>query len=130
MLVVEQDIRGQMNEADLMADGADPGGHGGEFDEMDRQDLCNALLESLVTMASKSKRRQADLSAALRRSGIGATSEQVRDALIELQSSGCIREIVPLYDGGMLVTVTNMGMDRTTRNPHWLFLEKLTPVPA
>lgn len=129
MLALEQDISMQMNEASLMADGADPNGQG-EIDEMDRQDLCNALLESLVTMASKSKRRQADMSAALRRSGIGATSEQVRDALIELQSSGCIREIVPLYDGGMLVTVTNMGMDRTTRNPHWLFLEKLTPVPA
>ena len=129
MLALEQDISMQMNEASLMADGADPNGQG-DIDEMDRQDLCNALLESLVTMASKSKRRQADMSAALRRSGIGATSEQVRDALIELQSSGCIREIVPLYDGGMLVTVTNMGMDRTTRNPHWLFLEKLTPVPA
>lgn len=129
MLALEQDISKQMNEASLMADGADPNGQG-DIDEMDRQDLCNALLESLVIMASKSKRRQADMSAALRRSGIGATSEQVRDALIELQSSGCIREIVPLYDGGMLVTVTNMGMDRTTRNPHWLFLEKLTPVPA
>ena len=129
MLALEQDISMQMNEASLMADGADPNGQG-DIDEMDRQDLCNALLESLVTMASKSKRRQADMSAALRRSGIGATSEQVRDALIELQSSGCIREIVPLYDGGMLVTLTNMGMDRTTRNPHWLFLEKLTPVPA
>ncbi len=127
MLGREQDSSLAMNDIESMFDSVDAGGND-NLDAMDRQDLCNALLESLVTMASKSKRRQADLSAALRRSGINATSEQVGGALIQLQSNGCIREMVPLYDGGMLVTVTNLGMDRTTRNPHWLFLEKLTPL--
>ncbi len=99
-------------------------------DEMDGQDFCDALLGSLVTMASKSKRRQADLSAALRRAEITATADQVRDAMARLLSDGCIRELVPLYDGGMLMTVTNMGMDRTSRNPHWRFLERLTSPAA
>ncbi len=95
-------------------------------DEMDGQDFSDALLASLVRMASKSKRRQADLSAALRRAEINATAQQVRDAVEQLRSGGCIRELVPLYDGGLLMTVTNMGMDRTSRNPHWRFLERLT----
>ncbi len=99
----------------------------GHMDGMDRDNLCDSLLESFVIMASKSKRRQADLSAALRRSGLKATAEEVRDALRQLEAAGCIREIVPLYDGGMLMTVTNMGMDRTGRNPHWRFLDKLMP---
>lgn len=103
-------------------------GRGPEYpDEMDQDHLSDALLDSFVTMASKSKRRQADLTAALRRSGIKASPEQVRDAVAHLQRGGFVREIVPLYDGGTLVTVTNMGMDRTGRNPRWRFLDKLTP---
>ena len=91
-------------------------------DDMDLQQLSDALLEAFVTMATRSKRRQADLSAALQRSGIKASQWRLSEALQHLQASGCIREIVPLYDGGTLVTVTNMGMDRTGRSPHWLFL--------
>jgi len=129
MLALVQDGDVLMGETQELADGAHDPGHE-RFDEMDRQDLCDGLLEALVAMAAKSRRRQADLSAALLRSRINATEEQVREALVQLRSGGCIREFVPLYDGGMLVTVTNMGMDRTSRNPHWRFLDKLTPLGA
>ena len=129
MLVFEQDGDVLTGEVQGLTDGAHEPEHR-HLDEMDQHDLCDALLEALVTMASKSRRRQADLSAALLRSGINGTAEQVREALVQLQSSGCIREFVPLYDGGMLLTVTNLGMDRTGRNPHWRFLEKLMPLAA
>ncbi len=125
MLAFAQDDGFQMSE---IGESTDTASHSGRdyVEEMGSQDFRDALLESLVTMASKSKRRQADLSAALRRAEINATVEQVRDAVAQLQSGGCIRELVPLYDGGLLVTVTNMGMDRSSRNPHWRFLDKLT----
>lgn len=125
MLAFAQDDGVQMSEIGELIDTASHSGRD-YVEEMDSNDFRDALLESLVTMASKSKRRQADLSAALRRAEINATVEQVRDAVAQLQLGGCIRELVPLYDGGLLVTVTNMGMDRSSRNPHWRFLDKLT----
>lgn len=91
-----------------------------------RDDLCDTILKSLVTMASKSKRHQADLSVALRCSGIQASAQEVRDALSKLQSDGLICGTIPLYDGGMLVSVTNRGMDQCAPNSQWGFLEKLT----
>ena len=126
MLDIEQDQTSVFADKDGYV--GDKHERGPEYpDEMDPDHLFDALLESFVIMASKSKRRQADLNAVLRRSGIKATSDQVQAAVIRLQSGGFVREIVPLYDGGTLVTVTNMGMDRTGRNPRWRFLEKLTP---
>ena len=96
-----------------------------QFDAFEREDLCDALLDAFVAMASRSRRRQADLSAALARSRLRASPDAVREAMDRLLEGGCIRDEVTLYDGGVLVTVTNTGMDRTGRNPHWRFLEKL-----
>lgn len=96
--------------------------------EIDDDDLCDLLLAALVAMASKSKRRQADLAAAMLRSRIEASQPRVDIALARLQEGGCIREIVPLYDGGILITVTNMGMDLLGRSAHWRFLQDLRRV--
>jgi hypothetical protein len=93
-------------------------------------DLCDTLLAALVVLASKSKRRQADLSAALRRMNLPVTVDQVMSALRKLRDEGCVQQWVPLYDGGMLVSVTNRGMDQTGRIGSWRFLEQIHAVGA
>jgi len=88
------------------------------------EELCETLLAALVVLASKSKRRQADLSAALRRMNLPVTADQVMAALGKLRDEGCVLDWMPLYDGGMLVSVTNRGMDQTGRMVSWRFLEQ------
>jgi len=89
------------------------------------EDLCDTLLAAMVILAAKSKRRQADLSAALRRMNLPVTAEQIMTALHKLREEGCVQDWVPLYDGGMLVSVTNRGMDQTGRIGTWRFLEQI-----
>ena len=84
--------------------------------------FADTLLAALVAMAVHSKRRQADMSAALRRAGLVGTPEQLRDALKHLRLAGMIQEIVPLYDGGVLVSITSQGMDQPGRSDQWAFL--------
>jgi hypothetical protein len=93
-------------------------------------ELCETLLAALVVLASKSKRRQADLSAALRRMNLPVTADQVMAALAKLREEGCVQDWVPLYDGGMLVSVTNRGMDQTGRIGSWRFLEQIHTLSA
>ena len=57
-------------------------------------------------MASRSKRRQADLVAALRGAKLPAEPRRVRAALRMLQAQGAIENLVPLSDGGLLLSVT------------------------
>ncbi len=108
-----------------------PGADGARADgEVNDEDLCDILLAALVAMAGRSKRRQADLSAAMGRAKLAASRERVMAALDRLERGGCVREIVPLYDGGVLVTVTNMGMDLLGRSAHWRFLQDLRLAPV
>lgn len=86
---------------------------------MEQSDLQAQLLAALSTMALRSKRRQADLTAALRRSGLNASREMVSAALCELEASGCIEHMVPLYDGGMIVSVTSRGIEHLNAGPCW-----------
>ncbi len=106
-------VIGARDEAELFADG------------IDELDFCSMLLAGLATMASKSKRRQADLDAVLRRTGLRASPDRIKAALRHLETTACIREIVPLYDGGLLLTVTNLGMDTLGRASDWRFLQQL-----
>lgn len=70
------------------------------------------LLRALVRMAQRSKRRQADLTAALRGAGMQqADPAQVRTALRLLQAQGCIDNLVPLSDGGLLLSVTTLAFE-------------------
>jgi hypothetical protein len=94
------------------------------------EDLRDTLLAALVVLASKSRRRQADLSAALRRMNLPVTADQVMAALQRLREEGCVQDWMPLYDGGMLVSVTNRGMDQTNRIGSWRFLEQLHAITA
>lgn len=77
--------------------------------------LASALLRGLVTMALTSKRRQADVPAVLLRAGIAARPEQVDAAIAHLRNEGWIDTLVPMYDGGLLVSVTAHGMETATR---------------
>jgi hypothetical protein len=90
--------------------GGDPAGGWGDIGK-----LAAALLRGLVTMALISKRRQADLAAAMLRTGIKARPEQVEAAIAHLRNEGLIDTLVPMYDGGLLVSVTSYGMETATR---------------
>lgn len=78
------------------------------------------LLRALVAMAVRSQRRQADLIAALRGAGLEAEPVRVRTALGLLRKQGCIENLVPLSDGGVLLSVTAAAIDRLGVRPRWL----------
>lgn len=72
---------------------------------MNDQEFADHLLHALQAMAERSKRRQADVLAALRGAKLVAELRQVRAALRLLQAQGDIENLVPLSDGGLLLTV-------------------------
>lgn len=71
-----------------------------------------SLLKALAAMAIRSKRRQADLAVALRRSGITQPREGIAAALIDLLDNGLIDDLILLSDGGLLLSVTSLGIER------------------
>lgn len=77
------------------------------------------LLLALSTMASRSKRGQADVAAALRGAQLEAEPRRIRTALRRLQAEGAISNLVPLSDGGLLVTVATGAVERQAV-PIWL----------
>lgn len=85
--------------------------------------FTDQLLGALATMAVRSKRRQADLCAALRRAGLDHNPERVTDALRRLEQDGCIEQLVPLYDGGVLMSVTSRGIEKLGAGPRWTMLD-------
>jgi hypothetical protein len=85
-------------------------------------DLSVALLKALTAMAVRSKRRQADLGAALRRAGLTAGREQILAALRDLEAAGCVEHLVPLSDGGLLLSVTTQGIERLGSSSRWDFM--------
>jgi hypothetical protein len=87
------------------------------------EQLALRLLGALATMAVRSKRRQADLTAALRRSGIKIDQHGLWAALRHLESIGCIEDLVPLYDGGMLMSVTSRGIEQLNTGPRWTMFD-------
>jgi hypothetical protein len=91
----------------------------------DDADFAVILLQALTTMAARSKRRQADLTAALRGADIAADPARVRGALKLLQSRGAIENLVPLSDGGLLLSVTHYASGRASTAPQWLPLDQL-----
>ncbi len=85
--------------------------------------LADRLLTALALMAVRSKRRQADLSAALRRSGLDASSQMLGTALRHLERCGFIENLVPLYDGGLLMSVTARGVETLNAHGRWPMLD-------
>lgn len=84
--------------------------------------FSDQLLRALATMAVRSKRRQADLSAALARSGLDTDPGRITEALRHLETIGCIEQLVPLYDGGVLMSVTSRGVETLNAGPRWTML--------
>jgi hypothetical protein len=82
-------------------------------------DLATLLLRALTDMAVRSKRRQADLNAVLHSAGLNAEPAQVRAALRTLTARGMIENLVPLSDGGLILSVTNAALDRRVPDPLW-----------
>jgi len=66
----------------------------------------------LATMALRSKRRQADLDAALWCAGVAAGRDRRLAAMERLREQGCVDKVVVLSDGGVLLSVTALGLDR------------------
>jgi hypothetical protein len=79
------------------------------------QDALSAVAE----MALLSKRRQADLDAALRHARLEARGQRRLAVLERLRRLGFIDKVVELTDGGVLLSVTALGLqhlDRSRRN--------------
>ncbi len=72
-------------------------------------EFATVMLRALIDMAARSQRRQADLLAALRGADLPADPQQVRAALRLLQNQGCVSDLVPLSDGGLLVDGDTAG---------------------
>ncbi len=70
---------------------------GYEFDE--------ALFRALHAMAIKSPRFQADVQAAMRSGDLTANPAQLAAALERLALAGRVSNLIPLADGGLLITV-------------------------
>jgi len=75
------------------------------------QDALSAIAE----MALHSKRRQADLDAALRHAGLNAGGRRLA-VLERLRRLGHIDKVVELADGGVLLSVTALGLERLGRS--------------
>jgi hypothetical protein len=94
-------------------------------DSLDDADFAVALLQALTTMAARSKRHQADLTAALRGASLTADPSRVRLALKMLCAQGAIDHLVPLSDGGLLLSVTQKPAEKAGYAPDWLPLDQL-----
>jgi hypothetical protein len=70
------------------------------------------VLAAVTDMALRSKRRQADLDAAMRHAGLEAGHPWRLAALERLRLQRCVDKIVELSDGGVLLSVTALGLDR------------------
>jgi hypothetical protein len=80
------------------------------------RDFEDALLAALAGMAVHSHRRQADVFVAVRRAGLLAGPDRVRTSLRHLQLEGCLERLVPLSDGGVLVSLTGRGIERISQS--------------
>ena len=76
------------------------------------EDFVRAVLAAVAEMALRSKRRQADLDAALWRAGVKAGRAERMAAVARLRELGCVERVVELCDGGLLLSVTALGLDR------------------
>jgi hypothetical protein len=76
-------------------------------------DALISLLDALARMARASRRHEADFDCAARIAGLRLTPEQRAMAVAKLASADCIERLIPLLDGGLLVSVTRTGMGRS-----------------
>ncbi len=72
---------------------------------IDRRDFDEALFRALHAMATKSPRFQADVHAAMRHANLSAHPTGLSAALQRLEVAGRVSNLIPLRDGGLLITV-------------------------
>ncbi len=113
-------MQNDAGEPDADAPAAEPAALQRGPEEPGEEAFAALLLRALVAMAVRSKRQQADLTAALRGAGLAAEPGRVRAALRLLQGQGCIEHLVPLSDGGLLLSVTPAAFERLGSRLHWL----------
>ncbi len=80
------------------------------------RDFADALLAAVAAMAARSHRRQADLFVAARRFGLTAPPDHIRQTLRQLHADGCVERVVPLADGGILLSITGRGLERLSHS--------------
>lgn len=68
------------------------------------------VIRGLVQMAGLSSRSQADLGAVMRKAGIPARLEVIVTILDRLRAAGLVEGVIPLSDGGVILTVTPKAM--------------------
>lgn len=69
------------------------------------RDFDEALFRALYAMAIKSPRFQADVHAAMRYARLSAHPTGLSAALQRLEVAGRVSNLIPLSDGGLLITV-------------------------
>ncbi len=85
------------------------GGAAGPLAQAIDEGFLRVVLAALAAMALRSRRRQADLDAALWRSGIAGHGAALRQAVHVLQARGLVDGVIVLADGGVLLSVTSRG---------------------
>lgn len=74
-----------------------------------------AVLRALAAMARGSKRHQAELGVALQRAGLSLSAVEQHGVVARLRDAEFIEQVIPLDDGGVLLSVTSAGMQRAGR---------------
>ncbi len=75
-------------------------------------EMTMAVLRAVAAMARASKRHQAELGVALQRAGLALSISQQEVVVARLRDAELIETVIPLDDGGILVSVTSGGMQR------------------
>ncbi len=87
------------------SDDEDPATGAGEPRVESPMDFDTALFRALHAMAAKSPRSQADVQAAMRHARLTAHPARLAAALQRLEHAGQVSNLIPLSDGGLLITV-------------------------
>jgi hypothetical protein len=74
-----------------------------------------AVLRAVAAMARNSKRQQAELGVALQRAGLTLDTGHQEAVLRHLCDTADVEAVIPLSDGGILLSVTAAGMERALR---------------
>jgi hypothetical protein len=84
----------------------------GRTPDKDLAELAARLLRALSEMATHNRHREADLAAAMHAAGLAADPPSTCLVLRLLRDQGCINKMIPLSDGGLVVTVTGAHMEQ------------------
>lgn len=90
-------------------------------------DRALAILAALVTIALKSRRREAEALKAANRAGFDIPRSEVADVIDDLEQRGLVTRVIHLSDGGILVLLTSRGIEALRNSA---FSHVLSAAPA